>query len=232
MRAGSEGHVGSEGQVGSEGHEGHEGHEGQGKLMCIIFSCHFLEKNIPKIDYLVLTTLLPFERREKSVPGISCVFWPSIWDGIWKQFCLDVPRSIVHFQKEIWDDPQKLYSALEEALGFLWSRWVCVFLNQACLADVYSTIFQHVQSQFGSRAILCEGKEQTEDGNYFSLISKVIYDKTNESTYKNEGNEPSLRLEISKNFEIIGLKKLYIVESVYHVSLFPVKMAKLTYVIL
>jgi hypothetical protein len=88
---------------------------------------------------------------------MAAVFWPTVWSGVWKQFCLDVPRSQVHFQGECWDNPFDLFHALEREFGVCWSRWYCVFINQSPMADVLSRAWRDAQQRYGDHVILCEG---------------------------------------------------------------------------
>lgn len=137
----------------------------------------------------VLNKLLrqPDENRaQRSM--MSAVFWPSLWAGIWKQFSADVPRSHIHYQGRTWKDPYALFMKLENSVGPLWSRWLCVFLNQAPMADVFACVVKDVEKKFGSDVVVCDGN-MTND-TYFGFHLHI------------EETPESLKLTILKNFSL------------------------------
>ena len=74
--------------------------------------------------------------------------WPSVWDGLWKQVRLDVPRMTVIFDGRQWRNPFELLVALERQWGVVWSRWLCVFTNQSPMSDVVMTITRDLETQY------------------------------------------------------------------------------------
>lgn len=107
------------------------------------------------------------QRVKQSI--LSAVFWPGLWQGIWKQFVLDVPRSNVFFNGHVIHDPHLLYYGLEKSLGSLWARWACVFLNQAPMADVLSCVSRDVEIKYGGNVVLCEGTSSQRCKDYFNF---------------------------------------------------------------
>lgn len=55
---------------------------------------------------------------EKNI--MSTVFWPTVWDGIWRQYTLDVPRCNIHFKGTKWVDPFLLFMSLGKPKLNLW----------------------------------------------------------------------------------------------------------------
>jgi hypothetical protein len=160
------------------------------------------------------------ERARRSM--MSSVFWPSLWDGIWKQFAADVPRSNVHVAGKIWHNPHELYQELENLVGPLWARWLCVFLNQSPMADVFSCVTKDVEKRYGTQVILCDG----------TLDNDKSFDLFVEN---NANGTEELKIRVLKSFVIrpVGIVDTLTtatVDTEYVVTFYPHTRACLTWI--
>ena len=138
--------------------------------------------NDERIKKFLGNVLLLQSNLEHKCNFLTVVLWPNMWEGIWKQLCLDLPRESVsikindvyvdagtrrveplkRFPKSAvqneFKEPFELLMFLQSTVGSLWSRWVCAFLTQATMADVFKSVWLDAKERFGPQTVVCERK--------------------------------------------------------------------------
>lgn len=98
------------------------------------------------------TRFLQTERivRKFQHQHMRIISWPSVVEGIMHQFDVDIPRCSFSYKGQTWNDPSKLYYELKWDFGPIWSRWICLFSNQAPLADVLKMVEERAKETIPS----------------------------------------------------------------------------------
>jgi hypothetical protein len=74
------------------------------------------------------------------------ISWPSVVEGVMEQFNIDLPRCSFKYKGTIWNNPIALANELKWDFGPMWSRWICLFSNQAPLADVLKVAHEKINA--------------------------------------------------------------------------------------
>lgn len=98
------------------------------------------------------TRFLQTERivRKFQHQHMRIISWPSVVEGIMHQFNIDIPRCSFFYKDRIWDNPKTLFDELKWDFGPIWSRWICLFSNQAPLADVLKKVEEKAKESISS----------------------------------------------------------------------------------
>lgn len=83
------------------------------------------------------------------------VLWPDVWSGVQRQLKHDLPREKLFWNKAHIDS-RTVVDRLYNAHGALWSRWACLYLNQASMADVFTHVQRDAHMRLGPHAMVCE----------------------------------------------------------------------------
>lgn len=82
------------------------------------------------------------------------VTWPNVFKGVFKQFEIDIPRCHFTYKGTLWRNPKRLFDVLQWDFGPIWSRWICVFANQAPLADVVKRVHVDTNKDGGDYIVM------------------------------------------------------------------------------
>lgn len=140
---------------------------------------------------------------------IAIVTWPRVWHGIFQQFQLDLPRERLIWQNQLWqgDDPYTLLQEFEGTVGPIWARWLCAFATQSPMADVFTTVWKAYQHQYGPEVYICQDSSPLE----------IRIDST----------PSSLSVIFIKSFRLLPGGGL--IDTRYHLDLYPVQQARLSW---
>lgn len=191
-------------------------------------STKFKSADTVYFDYLTLaagvvqslclnTEVKRFIERHKNrmtEPGLMLtVLWPSVWDGIMRQLEVDLPREEVCINGTKWNGSAKgLVTCLDRALNNVWCRWICTFLNQAVMADVFEHLWKTAQFQMPD-SVLCENNSR------LRIDIRIA-------------NYNDVQIHFHKTFRVLSLKtyeQTHIVNSHLHLTMAPTPNSELYY---
>lgn len=162
---------------------------------------------------ILIQQILQCEEKNVTIKAntfLSLLSWPSVWDGICKQVDIDINRCIIVYNKKRYENTINLSYDLQKSFG-MYGRFIMIFLNQACMSDVFKCVYDDVNKRYPLQNVfVCDGRDKE-----FELFFEIV--ATN-----------NLMIKIYKQFQLFESEELLeqnkrsnIIQTTYIIKLTP-----------